>query len=243
MADASTLERGVGASRCPSCESYEGHLYHRLITDRYGFEWWLNSCPHCGIEWQSEPLTTEARKHFYGSGEYRRLCEQVTGKPWTDREYLRAEQVRYGERWHPRLFWVLPEVRWLDYGGSTGTVSSVWAQPSGAQIVVADYGDGATTTPEEALTQGPYDAVLCCQTLDHLPNPLEMLRTFRDITVDGGKLFVDVVKQSQTAYKVDHDTYWPTASCFVGCVERAGWTIDWLDGETDPVHWAILAHK
>jgi hypothetical protein len=252
MVDASTLERrltrGPWQLNCPACGDNDPR-YRESVRDRYGLEWLLRTCARCGVEWQMEPITTEARKQFYGSGEYRRLCEQVTGKPWTDEMFLCREQDRYAERWMSKLS-NLPEGHWLDYGGSTGVVSHALASGYGEPgarspivIAVADYGDGAWVTPEEALTQGPYDAVLCCQTLDHLPNPLEILRTFRDITRDGGKLFVDVVKKDKTAYKVDHDTYWPSASCFAACVERAGWVIDWLDGETDPVHWAILAHK
>jgi hypothetical protein len=262
MATASTLERGVAVVACPACgvELDPDWCAAIGVTDRYGCNWWLSTCRACGLEWQTFPLTTDARKHFYGSGLYRQLCEQVTGKPWTNPKFLHRAQQEYADKWLQKWDEVdmmcqgadyqppFDEGKWLDFGGSTGIVSSKWASahkysPKRVDVVVADYGDGATTTPEEALTQGPYDSVLCCQTLDHLPNPLEMLRTFRDVTRDGGTLFVDVVKKSHTAYKVDHDTYWPSAACFVACVERAGWTVDWLDGETNPTHWTIGAHR
>ena len=237
MVDASTLERGVSAVYCPACDELARQV-DVLIVDRYGFEWDLATCHRCGLQWQIDPLTDDARKHFYGSGLYRQLCEQVTGKPWTDRQYLEDAQMAYASKW---VNWIdLQCKRVLDFGGSTGLVSSILTCGSD-DVIVADYGDGATTTPEEALTQGPYDAVLCCQTLDHLPNPLEMLRTFRDITTDGGTLFVDVVKNAPK--KIDHDLYFTSATCFIGLVERAGWIVDWLDAETNPTHWTIGAHK
>jgi 2-polyprenyl-3-methyl-5-hydroxy-6-metoxy-1,4-benzoquinol methylase len=249
MVDASTLERGLKVTSCPA--GCENELYYtEEVTDRYGFVWTLAKCPICALEWQLQPLTTEARKQFYGSGLYRQLCEQVTGKPWTDPKYLREAQAEYAEQWFSDrgLKFHLPVGRWLDFGGSTGVVSAKWAhetihpwRPQPIDVTVADYGDGATVTPEEALKQGPYDAVLCCQTLDHLPNPLEMLRTFREVTRDGGVLFVDVVKNARK--KVDHDWYAPNATCFLGMVERAGWVVDWLDATTNPTHWTIGAHK
>lgn len=230
---------------CPACGSE--WLTEASIQDRYGFSWRLSTCGRCGLSFQTEPLTTEARREFYGSGEYRRLCAQVTGKPWTDRRYLKEQQASYGAQWlrSPRLS--LRDGHWLDYGGSTGVVSQMWSGYNMfARVIVADYGDGATTTPEDAIERGrtqPYDAILCCQTFDHLPNPLEMARTFLEITRPGGTLFVDVVKAGQTALKCDHDTYWPSVGCFAGCLERAGWVIQWVDGETDPTHWAVGAVK
>jgi 2-polyprenyl-3-methyl-5-hydroxy-6-metoxy-1,4-benzoquinol methylase len=250
---------------CPACgydESHPSVKISRQVTDRYGFEWWLSACGRCGLEWQSQPLTTEARQQFYGSGEYRRLCEQVTGKPWTDPAFLREQQELYARQWETDrgMRFHLPGGRWLDFGGSTGVVSRIWCEemwpdyrryfggddPKQPVITVADYGDGATVTPEQAIDLGrqhPYDAVICAQTLDHLPNPLDMLRTFRAITREGGVLFVDVVKREHTALKVDHDTFWPSAACFVGCVERAGWTVNWMDNETNPTHYTIGATR
>ncbi len=240
----------VQFSRCPACDEYwDDADDHDVVTDRYGFKWTLATCASCDVQWQKDPLTDDARQWFYRSGEYRRLCEQVTGKPWTDGQYLQAEQRKYANRWIERAWTNLPDGRWLDYGGSTGIVSMTAANHSigtCTERIVADYGDGATVTPEQALEMGkvqPYDAVICAQTLDHLDCPLETLRTFRDISRDGATLFVDVVKKSQTQYKVDHSNYWPSAGCFISCVERAGWTVEWLDGTTDPAHWAIGARK
>jgi hypothetical protein len=241
---------------CPACDS-ASDLADR-ITDRYGFDWVLATCTSCGLKWQRDPLTDAARQWFYRSGEYRRLASIATGKPWDDPDYLRHEQRAYAARWstrwetHEYIDVPFPTGRWLDYGGSTGEVSGNWRQAcppyeqSQIQIIVADYGDGATVTPEQALEMGtaqPYDAVLCCQTLDHLPNPLETLKTFLSVTREGGSLFVDCVKKAHTAYKVDHEWYVPTAACFVGMVERAGWSIQWLDAETNSTHYTIGAVK
>lgn len=190
-------------------------------------------------------MSDAERKEFYGSGEYRRLCAQVTGKPWTDERYLIEQQEAYAYRWlsEPRLH--LGGERWLDFGGSTGAVSAKLSagEKGYEEIIVADYGDGAPYTPEQAWDLGPYDAILCCQTLDHLREPLQTLKKFREVSHDHARLFVDVVKQAHAAYKIDHDTYYPTAASFVGLVERAGWQIIWLDCETNPTHYSVLAEK
>jgi 2-polyprenyl-3-methyl-5-hydroxy-6-metoxy-1,4-benzoquinol methylase len=241
----SSREKRVSAI-CPACG--HGDWPEKCgVTDRYGFEWRLAECVRCGLQWQLWPLTDDARQWFYRSGEYRRLCEQVTGKPWTDVEFLHAAQIDYARKWAGR-FTQLPWGTWLDYGGSTGIVSHMAAMarpgPGSAQVVVADYGDGATVTPEEAIQMGketPYDAIICAQTLDHIKDPLQTLKTFLSVTREGGSLFCDVVKDAPK--KVDHDTYWKSAACFVGVVERAGWSISWLDSDTHSSHYTIGAVK
>jgi ubiquinone/menaquinone biosynthesis C-methylase UbiE len=124
-------------------------------------------------------------------------------------------------------------------------VSRKWSHPEFTRVTVADYGDGATITPEDALAvpDGTYDAILCCQTLDHLPNPLNTLADFRLVAKPGARLFVDVVKREHTKLKLDHEWYPPTASCFLALIERADWVPLWLDGETNPTHWSVLAWR
>ena len=229
------------ARGCPCC----GYGYPKrasLITDRYGWKWSLHVCGHCGVEYQARPMTAEARKDFYGSGRYRQLCALVTGKPWDDPEHLKSEQAKYAARWPHRF--LSSRGAWLDFGGSTGVVSEAWSTARN-DITVADYGDGATTTPEQALAvpDGTYDAILCCQTLDHLAEPLATLQQFLRVAKPDARLFVDVVKKPHTAYKIDHDVYFPTAASFLGLIERSGWSVLWLDGETNPTHWSVLAEK
>jgi len=232
------------AQPCPACGgTIPGQA--RGITDRYGWSWSLHTCYQCHVQYQARPMTDEARRDFYASGRYRQVCAQVTGQPWTDPDYLRQAQQKYAWIWQDLawdLFSVQPDpCAILDYGGSTGAVSHRLFDP--ASITVADYGDGATTTPEQALAvpDGTYDAILCCQTLDHLPQPLNTLRAFLRVAKPGARLFVDVVTLEHTAYKLDHDTYYPSGSAFLALVERSGWRPLWLDAETNPSHYSILA--
>lgn len=251
------LEQGSDRLRdarlCPCCRS--APYGSSPIIDRYGWIWRVNFCNRCEAVYQNTPMTPEAAKDFYASGRYRALCEQVTGKPWTDANYLKEQQRNYGFRWLPKLRGYLPQGkdhRWLDYGGSTGVASAalndgvvnmagMWLEF--AEVIVADYGDGAPHTPEQAWELGPYDAILCCQTLDHLVDPLVTLKKFHEIANKNARLFVDVVKLPHTQYKIDHPWYAPNAACFVGLVERSGWSVLWLDGETNPTHWSVLAEK
>jgi hypothetical protein len=190
-------------------------------------------------------MTDAARRQFYGSGEYRRLCERVTGKPWTDRVFLEDEQREYARRLEMSVGAYLVQGHWLDYGGSTGIVSRIW-NPRGENIV-ADYGDGATVTPEAALvvTENHYDNTICCQTIDHLREPSETLQAFHRVTRKEGRLFVDFLKfdPDKPVYKLDHDIYPPTLTCCTNMVERAGWRILWADAVVNPTHWSILAEK
>lgn len=231
------------ARRSPCCHARPSQA--RPITDRYGWAWALHTCGVCGIQYQARPMTDAARQDFYASGQYRRLCAAVTGKPWDDPVYLRAEQISYAAKWDDRVPYLTGRV--LDYGGSTGVVSQRWARGplSMPAVTVADYGDGATTTPEQALAvpDATYDAILCCQTLDHVDTPLETLEAFLRVAKPGARLFCDIVKLSHTAYKIDHSWYSPSAAPFLALIERSGWVPLWLDGETNPSHWSVLAEK
>jgi hypothetical protein len=235
---------------CPSCGSFPGKA--QPITDRYGWTWSLHTCYRCGVEYQARPMTELSRREFYASGRYRELCAAVTGKPWNDVEYLRKAQRDYAWTWlyHWETHPPLSDGAWLDYGGSTGVVSHEWDECAcngfnGGTITVADYGDGATVTPDDALRVAPdtYDAIICAQTLDHLEKPLATLQEFRDVAKPSARLFVDVVKKAHTQYKIDHETYYPTAASFLGLVERSGWRVLWLDAETNSTHYSVLAEK
>lgn len=232
---------------CPCCGEQRPFKGMHTITDRYGWTWPLYHCRRCGVSYQATPMTDEARRDFYGSGRYRQVCEQVTGQPWTKPAYLRQAQKMYASLWTNLLRVNMRKGVWLDYGGSTGVVSREWAlnrYPT-PDVTVADYGDGATTTPEQALAvpDATYDAILCCQTLDHLRAPLATLEQFRRVAKPGARLFVDVVKFGSTHYKIDHDTYYFTAHSFLSLIERSGWVPLWLDAETNPTHYTVLAVK
>ena len=243
------------AQDCPCCGGWPRRA--QPVTDRYGWTWGLHTCHACDVQYQARPMTDQARAQFYGSGRYRRLCAAVTGKPWDDQKYLRKQQQVYAETWTRHWYEFdscggsemtpFPCGTWLDYGGSTGVVSRRWKQATGhpVTVTVADYGDGATTTPEQALAvpDATYDAILCCQTLDHLREPLQTLRQFLRVATPGARLFVDVVKLAHTQYKLSHDVYFPTAASFLSLVERSGWDVLWLDAETNHSHYTILAVK
>jgi len=223
---------------CPACAAPA--VAGRRITDRYGQTWLLAQCG-CGVQYQLQPMTAASAARFYGEGHYRRWVKQATGLPVSETR-MRTAQRAYAMHWRPQIGrYCLGRV--LDYGGSTGEVSATLC-PS-LERVVADYGDGATVTPEQALAVPPdhYRTILCCQTLDHLPDPLGTLRQFHAVASRGAGLFCDVVKQSSTAYKLDHVTYYPTAASFVGLLERAGWTIAWVDAIRDPTHFTVWSVK
>lgn len=229
---------------CPCCLAPVDPV-PQTITDRYGWTWPLGTCRACGVRYQTAPMTHAARVAFYASGQYRDLVEILAPG---SRARLPVTQRAYARRWLPHIG-SLGDKPLLDYGGSAGHVSAVlvgrWAGKYVApdSVVVADYGDGAPVTPEQALDvpDGHYGAVLCAQTLDHLRDPLVTLQQFRRVTKPTGRLFVDVVKGARVSLKIDHETYYPTITPFLRMVERAGWRVLWLRAEVDPRHYAILA--
>ena len=230
-------ELGPPRTTCPACQAPHAGHPTTTVTDRYAWTWDLARCRRCGVLYQVTPMTQEARVQFYGQGHYRALCGGRHSNPLQ----LQQDQGRYGQLWArylPRL-----EGPVLDYGGSTGAVARALCGRRRLDLTVADYGDGATVTPEAALAvpDGTYRTVLVCQTLDHLPEPLETLRTLRAKARHVGHLFVDAVKAPHTPAKLDHDTYYPTLESLTSLVTRAGWHVLWARSDVDPRHYAVWA--
>jgi 2-polyprenyl-3-methyl-5-hydroxy-6-metoxy-1,4-benzoquinol methylase len=70
--------------------------------------------------------------------------------------------------------------------------------------------------------EGPFDAAICCELLEHIPNPDLFLRRIREYLVPQGRLFVSAAVRMESA---DHLTFFASTSEVVRMIENEGFAI------------------
>lgn len=206
--------------------------------DRYGWPTRIVQCATCALRFISPRFSRDGYAAFYADG-YRPLLAQLRGRPYGPGE-LEADQRMYAAELVARVIEQIPLFpRLVDLGGSTGIVS---------RRFVASYG-GYATVVEPCLDElqratdciqvhasaetvdfepNTFDLVLCCRTVDHLLDPVGVLRRARSWVSPTGRLIVDAMDVDQWdprwRYKVDHP-YAFTADTLRAVVAAAGWTI------------------
>jgi hypothetical protein len=171
---------------CPLCAC---HDYKAVATfDRYGWEVNAKECAGCGLVYLGRTFTFTGAHVFYEE-HYRKVVNAWHGKPdgynWT------AETARYRSLCCD--FWPrgLDRNQWLDVGG---------------EDVNPEHGSGLI---ELKHVQRTYDFVSCCQTMDHLLDPVTAFHKFAQLVVSGGHLWIDWVDYRITQeLKADHPLNW-----------------------------------
>jgi ubiquinone/menaquinone biosynthesis C-methylase UbiE len=228
-------------------------LTHR---DRYGFGSSASCCRRCGLVFLDPVLTDEAYAAFYRST-YRPLVSAYHGRR-IDAETIEEEQHDYAAALGDLLAQFLaPGGELLDVGGSTGVVAEHLAGRFELRAAVLDP---APAELERAAARGletivgtgesydpgdrRFDAVLLCQTVDHLLNVAGVLGKARRLLADDGLLFVDVVDfraaylrawSIEDATKVDHPHYFTDAT-IRAYLARTGFDVVRSDFAADHLH-------
>lgn len=230
-------------------------LTHR---DRYHFPAEAAGCARCGLVFLNPVMTTEAYGRFY-EGTYRPLVSAFHGRlidartiQDEQREYA-AERVGFLEPFFSRL----GGRTLLDIGGSTGVVAHAVAERFGLRGTVIDP---APVEAAEARRLGletiaglvenvdlgsrEFDAVIVCQTVDHLLDIAGTLSRVRSLLRDRGLLFIDIVDfraaclrswSVEDAVKIDHP-YYLTDATMTAFLARSGFEILAVDWAADHLH-------
>jgi SAM-dependent methyltransferase len=234
-------------------------LAHR---DRYGYPATASACPRCGLVWISPRMTAAAYTKFY-EGVYRPLVSAFHGR-LIDAMTIQAEQREYAAERAEMLrpFWHGAGLRtMLDIGGSTGVVAAHFAREFGLSATLIDpapleveqaraLGIETMTGLVETHDFGPrrFDAVIVCQTVDHLLDVGGTLRRIHDLLTDRGQLFIDIVDfraaylrswSVEDAIKIDHP-YYLTQNTMEAFLRQAGFSIQRVDYAADHLHVSYL---
>lgn len=206
---------------CNLCKSTD--VAQLSSRDRYGFPIRAGICQWCGLVRLLDRYTPECYAEFYRSGEYRKLVSQFHGRE-INAETIQAEQAEYAKRVGNLLDGFVSGSQLLDIGGSTGVVAHHVARKFGMSATLIDPAADETAvavqfgietvnaSAEDWQTERRFDLILLCQTIDHLLDPLAVLRKIRTLLKPTGIVFVDildfekVVRQKGIvgAVKIDH---------------------------------------
>ena len=173
---------------CPLCAC---HDYKAVATrDRYGWDVHAKECSDCGLVYLGKTFTHEGAQTFYAK-HYRPLVNAWHGKPegydWDGESQLYyCEASSHWPNWPPASY-----DDWFDVGGNH-------CNP--------EHGTGLIET---MAVQRTYALVTCCQTLDHLMDPVAAFHKFAQLVESGGHLWIDWVDYRITQeLKADHPLNW-----------------------------------
>ena len=235
-------------------------LTHR---DRYGFPATASACDRCGLVFLDPVMSARAYTRFY-AGTYRPLVSAYHGR-LIDARTIQGEQRDYaadrGDLLAPYLEGSGARTL-LDIGGSTGIVAHALARRFGLTATVVDPAPleaaeaqalGLETieglVEEIDLGSRRFDAVIVCQTVDHLLDVAGTLRRIRQLLSERGMLFIDIVDfraaylrnwSVEEAIKIDHPYYF-TESTIVAYLRKSGFEIVRTDYAADHLHVSYIA--
>jgi hypothetical protein len=198
--------------------------------DRYGLPTRIVQCDGCGLQFINPRMTAEGYAAFYQHG-YRPLLDQYRGpRVMVD---LETDQRMYAADVVALVGPMIPtHGTLLDVGGSTGIVGRAFAPAYDVTVIdpapdelARALGCRTICGTAETVMFPTADVALLCRTVDHLRDPLGVLRRLR---VAARWLVVDAMDVDQWPargrYKVDHP-YAFTAETLRRMVDAAGWTI------------------
>ena len=186
---------------CPLCGKSEARVLSEM--DSFGFKVRYYLCHTCGFVFQNPGESAAANPTFYEET-YRKLY-QATEEPTAKdlrQQRLRAEYLLNLMQNHSvcRLW------RALDIGASSGTLMQTTHEAYGPEMIGVEPGNAYRKLAEEkgfklypsleqlqASETEKFDLVTMIHVLEHLEDPLGMLREIRtNLLIDGGFLLVEV---------------------------------------------------
>jgi SAM-dependent methyltransferase len=162
----------------------------------------LLHCDRCRFSWVADPLADLGavydRAYYEGRG----------ADPLVDYAYeaehpertIRAHEWRGLLRLVQGLTSVGPGTRWLDYGSGTGGLVAYLRREAAVEAVGFETGWGAESMRRQGIpqltiaelerAQGTFDVVTAVEVLEHVAEPMEVLRQARAALCQGGLLLV-----------------------------------------------------
>jgi 2-polyprenyl-3-methyl-5-hydroxy-6-metoxy-1,4-benzoquinol methylase len=245
-------------TRVASCNLCGGDAFTVLAhRDRYGHAASACGCRRCGLVFLDPVMTAAAYKRFY-IDVYRPLVSAYHGR-LIDAKTIQGEQRGYAVERGDLLDRYLENHaggRLLDIGGSTGVVAHALCARFGLTGTVIDPAPleidearrlGLTTFSglvEDWTSSESFDAVIMCQTVDHLLDIAGALAAVRGVIAAGGVFFIDIVDfraaylrnwSVEEAVKIDHP-YYLTQATMESYLRNAGFAIVRADYAADHLH-------
>lgn len=209
----------------------------------------MTQCESCSFLFTNPRLTTaDLDKKYATIAQHDLERRKVRGRaPHVDRRRERVTPLITS--WLPEGKEEAPKI--LDYGGAEGFLLTPFID-AGAEGYVLDYinypkeddritylGQGLS---EAARTAGPFDAIFVLHTLEHVADPVGMLRSLSELLTDEGVLYAEVPLGSWLEWRdlrepLTHINFFSEAS-FAAASREAGLRLEHIN--TD---WQYVTHQ
>jgi 2-polyprenyl-3-methyl-5-hydroxy-6-metoxy-1,4-benzoquinol methylase len=214
---------------CPVCE-YES-LRHSAITTlgfQYGFdsEFHYSQCPQCKVYCQNPRIKPEFLGDFYTDTYYTHLdLIPKENRLLNKLEHLNLMKKLRSLKWriNNRFDYRIPKCkgRLLDYGAGSGAFlqrlykdgwSDLWGYDPDPIPFVCTPGIVNRIWEDELFPvsnrlKNSFDYVLSCHSLEHIPNPIQVMKTWYQLLKPGGTLIVSTPNTSSLNFWV-FKRYW-----------------------------------
>lgn len=164
--------------------------------DRYGFLYPTALCGECGNVQQSRYYGDNILQDFYEN-----FYRKIYGKPEPKKFFER--QRRTGSKVWDFVTQLRTPKTVLEVGCGAGGILSVF-QDRGSEVLGLDYDEiylAEARRHEIPVVKGPietfasenkFDLIILCHVLEHLVNPVQLLKELRGLLTPGGILYIEV---------------------------------------------------
>ncbi|RLC82161.1 MAG: hypothetical protein DRJ03_05070 [Chloroflexi bacterium] len=186
-------------SICPICNCANSQILFRAVSwESFARDqvYELRRCNDCGIVFTSPPVSSEELDVFYAQGIYKdtrnRLYPIIEGLS----QILQWFRLRKITRMYKRgklLDVGCGKGRFLAYAATHGwNVRGVEPSENGRRFARNMLGDRAVRSLDELRSVERFDVVTLWHVLEHISEPVKMLRQIRSYVKPGGSLFIAV---------------------------------------------------
>jgi SAM-dependent methyltransferase len=176
---------------CPICNSSEERRSISKVNLIYGTEYDLVECPSCAVLYFDPMPTTEELAAFYSASYY---------------NFERSREEGKGMTWAKQLRRLKESGTFLDIGCATGFFINGIRNHSNWQVYGTDFGESAVAYAREHLgldvrqgdiaeagfEDGFFDYVHLNNVLEHVPDPVSLLRECRRLVKPDGVFYLSV---------------------------------------------------
>ncbi len=243
------------AKESPPCPLCEGKVFQKLATnDRYGMGVQTAGCLQCGLV-QTWPRPTPEEMDAFYSYAYRQVYQAaVTPDAKYVARYHKVERLSYTAKLIASRINFFKGMRVLDIGCAEGTLLSnlkshckelvlVGVEPSESFAAYARKETGCTTYSNlNALIlsrEDKFDLVLVNHVLEHVNNPVTFIKSLKELTVIGGRIYIDVPDIAHYGHAenlhIGHLFHFSQRT-LVAAVEKAGFSIQTTKSHAPPHH-------
>jgi SAM-dependent methyltransferase len=189
----------IGRGKIPDSRNFAGRLLPAPLAGGSLFR-----CASCAFVF---------RFPIYTQSEYDALYREGSSSTWDDTDRIDHELVRDAVRRHSRAGSVLDvgcgggrllmplAGQYSTFGVEINAQAARKAEDRGVRIVASDV--------REMQSLGrQFDAVVCCDVIEHLPEPLEFVRTLLSVTAPGGLLAISTANANAWSWRLAGSRFW-----------------------------------